>query len=282
MTEKGGDAYDATTHAVAPTGAGQWWRNRRALGREDALYARRPAFRVAVQRAQTAIGGALAAASPWSVSYSGGKDSLCLLALVRDQAPGAPGVFVDSGAEFPETLAFVAATPNVVTVHPTLTLLDMYQEVGDFGSEARTPDSHWAPGQVKQTLIQEPLAWANGEYSFAGNFTGLRAEESAGRSKLGAVRRGQAWRMASGVWRCEPLTHWTVSDVWAYIAERELVYNPVYDRLAEMGVPRSQWRVAPYAGGTANHLGRWSVLRRGWPDLFNRFAARFPEVVNYT
>lgn len=58
-------------------------------------------------------------------------------------------------------------------------------------------------------------------------------------------------------------------------------YNAVYDRLAEMSIPRVHWRVAPYAGASALGFGRWAILKQGWPDLFNRFAAEFPEARAY-
>lgn len=251
------------------------------IDKTDSLHAQLKCHKVAIEKARRIIAAALAAHSPWAISFSGGKDSTVLLHLVREQVPGTMAVFVDSGAEYPETLEFVALIPNIITIHPAMGILDMYRETGMFGAKAKTPGTHWKSGTITETMIRAPLEWGAEMYGYIGNFTGLRAEESAGRAALSGAKR-RVWRQASGLWRCEPLMHFAVADVWAYIATHGLIYNAIYDRLQELGVPRERQRVASYAGGSVIGRGRWAVLKRGWPDLFNRFAAEFPEARCYT
>ena len=52
------------------------------------------------------------------VSFSGGKDSTALLHLVRGMYPEVPGVFADTGLEYPEVKAFVRQQENIVTLRP--------------------------------------------------------------------------------------------------------------------------------------------------------------------
>jgi phosphoadenosine phosphosulfate reductase len=55
--------------------------------------------------------------------------------------------------------------------------------------------------------------------------TGLRREQSelrAGTPKLG-------WDVKHGKWKTAPLADWTEKDVWRYIVEHDVPYNPLHD-----------------------------------------------------
>ncbi len=52
------------------------------------------------------------------VSFSGGKDSAVLLHLVRQTFPEIPGVFFNTGVEFPELVRHTRQTENVIEVKP--------------------------------------------------------------------------------------------------------------------------------------------------------------------
>jgi len=52
------------------------------------------------------------------VSFSGGKDSTVLLHITRMMFPNIPGVFADTGLEYPEIRKFVKETPNTIMVKP--------------------------------------------------------------------------------------------------------------------------------------------------------------------
>lgn len=54
------------------------------------------------------------------VSFSGGKDSTVLLHIVRNLYPEIPGVFVDTGLEYPEIREFVKTFDNIVWLKPKM------------------------------------------------------------------------------------------------------------------------------------------------------------------
>ena len=56
--------------------------------------------------------------------------------------------------------------------------------------------------------------------------TGIRREQSPTRAGAEFVERDEKRSM----WKYNPLADWTERDVWRYIHERELPYNPLHDR----------------------------------------------------
>jgi 3'-phosphoadenosine 5'-phosphosulfate sulfotransferase (PAPS reductase)/FAD synthetase len=118
-------------------------------------------------------------------------------------------------------------------------------------------------------------------YAFDGVAYGLRAEENRGRA-MHAKSRGAVFQyQRDHLWGCQPIHDWTYNDVWAYIISHHVDYCAVYDRLMEMGITPEDCRLSYWAGETKRRWGRWAILKRGWPELFNRFAAEFPEVRCY-
>lgn len=258
---------------------------RRSAAREiDILYAKLPRFGRQVEKTLQFIQDAFSTIpGEMLVSFSGGKDSTVLLDLVRCVQPGCQAIFVDSGAEFPETLEFVASTPSVTTYYPEISILEMFGMIdayghtgGEYGS-----DFHWSGGAILDCLIVEPMARARHDMNAIGHLIGLRAEESV-RRRLVRRTKGKLFQTKAGEWRCYPLMDWTTQDIWSYIASRGLAYNAVYDKLEELGIERERARMSTYACARTRHYGEWAILKRGWPELFNRFAAKFPEVRAYT
>lgn len=60
----------------------------------------------------------------------GGKDSHALLHLVRTIYPHVPGVFVDTGLEYPEVRALNAKTPNVIFLKPDMPFNKVIEKYG--------------------------------------------------------------------------------------------------------------------------------------------------------
>jgi phosphoadenosine phosphosulfate reductase len=56
--------------------------------------------------------------------------------------------------------------------------------------------------------------------------TGMRREQSPTRAAAPKLE----WDPRRGVWKANPLADWSDHDVWRYIAEHDLPYNPLHDR----------------------------------------------------
>lgn len=59
-------------------------------------------------------------------------------------------------------------------------------------------------------------------------------------------------------------------------------YNRAYDVLAGLGLPLREQRVGPLAVERAIGYGQLAILRRGWPQLYAAFVAKYPEAASYT
>lgn len=207
------------------------------------------------------------------IAFSTGKDSTCVLHLVREQIPDIPAVYFDADSSFPESREMLIETENVIVFPALEPILDTFRRFGGFdaGSELER--------ETMRTTVWEPIKALIAEYRFDGVVYGLRAEESYGR-EMHAKYRGAVFRYKrDGLWGCQPIHDWGYNDVWAYIASNDVPYCGVYDKMWDM--PEEDQRLSYWAGETKRRWGRWAWLKRNYPELFNRFAAEFPEVRCY-
>jgi 3'-phosphoadenosine 5'-phosphosulfate sulfotransferase (PAPS reductase)/FAD synthetase len=235
------------------------------------LHAKTKEYRSRVDRARRIIDRAREACPTWYVAFSGGKDSSCVLHLVRSVAPDTTAVTSVRQWDLPETEELLAATPNLHRI-----TYDGYT-----GKEwarrwesreqlmARHPDARWlAVDEIQSRGTKE-----------RGVFLGLRAEE-AGYRKLHLRALGTLYDCEkTGKWHCNPIAWWSVRDVWAYIAENDVPYNRAYDVMQEMGIAADAQRIGPF--DYALNAGALAILKRGWPEYFNRIAAQHPEARQY-
>ena len=61
-------------------------------------------------------------------SFSAGKDSTLLLHLARQLYPDIPAVYVDTGCEYPENVAFAGTSPKVVMLRSNLSFGQVVRE----------------------------------------------------------------------------------------------------------------------------------------------------------
>ena len=228
------------------------------------LHARLGEHQHRVRCARHLVELSLETGQPPYVALSGGKDSTVVLALAQEQCSGIPAVWSDDEWFLPETAEYMERVKTAgVTLH-----------------QIRTNASHtdWFQIQGDWNGIQHYAKMHN----WGLVFLGLRQEESVARRLHLRTSGPLFFAQSDDFWHCNPIHNWTWRDVWAYIVDNDLDYNRAYDRLAEIGVPPERQRIGPLAVERVLGYGQIAILKRGWPDLFNRFAAEFPEGRAYT
>ncbi|MBA2559422.1 MAG: phosphoadenylyl-sulfate reductase [Propionibacteriales bacterium] len=168
--------------------------------------------------------------------------------LASTVAPGIDVVFLDTGYHFVETLGTrdaVAATlaVNVVTLSPRISVR---QQDEQYGTDlwARDPDLCCSLRKV------QPLADGLADYDAWA--TGLRREETHNRVIAPVV----GWDEKKRKVKVSPLARWTQDDVDRYIADNNVLVNPLqYDGYPSIGCWPCTRRVAP---GADPRSGRWA------------------------
>jgi phosphoadenosine phosphosulfate reductase len=194
---------------------------------------------------------------PKIVAFSGGKDSLATLLLVRKVIPDIKVAFTDTGLEFPE---IIEGTKKIVR---DLGLELISEDSGDsfwkgleyFGPPGR--DFRWCCKLVKlgpmSRLIYE--RFRGGCISFIGQ----RKYESEVRSRSRRIWRNPWIPVQVGA---SPIQHWTALHVWLYLLKEGVEANILYD----YGMERLGCWVCP-----ASDLGEIEILKRVHPELWRKW-----------
>lgn len=151
-------------------------------------------------------------------------EDVALLALLREQSPAVPVLFLDTGYHFPEVYAYrdqIAALwgINLINVLPAETVAEQEAHLGLLYQSD--------PGACCRRRKTEPLFGALAAYDLW--FTGMRREQAKTRAHLEPLAQAS---LPSGqpIVKANPLFDWTSSEVFAFLAVREIPVLSLYDQ----------------------------------------------------
>jgi sulfate adenylyltransferase subunit 2 len=178
--------------------------------------------------------------------YSIGKDSTVLLHIARKaffpQKPPFPLLHIDTTWKFKDMIAFRDKTVRNFG-------LDLIVHTNREGIERGINPIDYAPSVYTDVMKTQPLKQALDQHGFDAAFGGARRDEEGSRAKERVFsfrspghrwdprrQRPEMWNLLNGrlgvgeTVRVFPLSNWTERDVWRYIAEHDLPYNPLHDQ----------------------------------------------------
>jgi phosphoadenosine phosphosulfate reductase len=155
------------------------------------------------------------------VACSFQKEASVILDLVLRIAPDVRVFTLDTHVLFPETYETWKRVEErygiEVEVHQGPSLGRQAATHGDRLWE-RDPDACCDLRKVRP--LERALAGADAWVA------GVRREQSP--SRAGTPKLG--WDERHGLWKANPLADWSEKDVWRYIVEHDVPYNPLHDR----------------------------------------------------
>ena len=200
-------------------------------------------------------------AEGYEVGFSGGKDSIVTLDIVRRAGVKHRAVFCMSYIDPPEVLKFIRKHyPYVEWRRPTK---NIYEEIVKQGLPSWK--HRWCCKVIKESGTAKNVV------------TGVRAEESRQRA---ARTRTDVWEKRKR-WMYKPIFHWQEWAVWEYIEKYSLPYPTLYDE----GEGRIGCIVCPLSFGTseAQHKrierskARWPGVWRAYKKAAEKYYQRYSQ-----
>lgn len=204
-----------------------------------------------------------------AVAFSGGKDSLTVLDLTLKVNPDVSVVFSNTTVQCPETIRYVRDLQRKwkFNLHVTKCKVPFLKAVRSEGWA--THEDRWCCKPYKEQPAFEFLT----ENKIPAEITGTIRTESIYRRSLKAFRFP---KKNPFLIRINPIYDWNQWEVWDYIHENNLSYNPLYD----MGYRRIGCWCCPLNG--PSHYRR---LKKTHPKLFSfleKFEPKHPYFVDHS
>jgi len=177
-----------------------------------------------------------------------GPEGCCILHILSEIEPGVRVINLDTGYQFAETLELRERIRErygiaVELIRPDRTVAEYEQEHGG-------PLYVHRPDQCCYDRKVLPLRRAVKGY--AAWISAIRGDQTEQRKAAGVVQ----WDAKFELVKVNPLLRWSKKDVWKFIVDHDVPYNPLHDQ----GYPSvGCWPcTAPVEDGGDERSGRWA------------------------
>ena len=177
-----------------------------------------------------------------------GPEGMVLIHMLAEIAPETPVFNLDTGYQFPETLELRERVKQrygiAVELKRAESTVEQYEALHGGPVYRKNPDQccHDRKLRVLYGAIRGMHAWASA----------IRRDQSPDRARAAIV----GWDKKFGLVKVSPLANWTKQDVWKFITDHDIPYNPLHDQ----GYPSiGCWPCTrPVLFGDDERAGRWS------------------------
>lgn len=181
-----------------------------------------------------------------------GAEGCCLIHMLAGIEPGVRLVNLETGYQFPETLALRERIKErygieVEYIYPE-------QTVAEYEAEHGGPLYNIRPDQCCYDRKIVPLRKA--VVGYAAWISAIRGDQTDHRRAADVVQRDAKF----GLIKVNPLLKWTKKDVWTFVVDNDVPYNPLHDQnYPSIGC----WPCTePVQEGADERSGRWAGSRK--------------------
>jgi 3'-phosphoadenosine 5'-phosphosulfate sulfotransferase (PAPS reductase)/FAD synthetase len=254
------------------------------------LHARLSSYRRLVSRTLDFVRNVIETSERPYIACSWGKDSLCVLHLALQIKQDVDVIWVTTD-RFDEWPDIERVAGDIIRCYPSMRLhkaqampiTDCYRRVGHFYIFAETLEEQQADRDYSRSFVRAITGKAQ-ELGCDCALIGLRKDESKRRRLLLTYRGHDIYAKTHAIREAFPIADWTGRDVWAYILSNNIPYPALYDMAQDRETARNGAMFAANIqerGAERHYAGQLAALKHMYPELFNEFAAEFPEVRLY-
>lgn len=152
-------------------------------------------------------------------SFSG-PSSLIIIDILTKIMSKPKILFINTGYHFPETLK----TAENVNEKYDIEFIEVKPDIPDEKNE-NNDEKLWKNDPDKCCRIRKVILFEKALSTYDAWITGLRKEQSPSRNFIEPIEKDRR-----GLQKYNPLYNWTHEDVWAYIRQNDVPYNPLHDK----------------------------------------------------
>ncbi len=164
-----------------------------------------------------------------AILWSGGKDSTALLAMAREAFAPLGRIpftvcFLDTSYKFPETYAYIE---RMVDEWKLDYVKLQNTEAVEAGMNPYDHDRLMCCTKLKTEALADGIR----AHGFDGVLVGIRWDEHGVRGKESFF----SFRDEPPHWRVHPILDWSGAEIWRYMEDRQVPWNPLYDQVDAEG-----------------------------------------------
>jgi phosphoadenosine phosphosulfate reductase len=177
-----------------------------------------------------------------------GAEGCCIIHMLAEIEPGVRIFNLETGYQFPETLELRERIKERYGIAVEFVCAE--QTVAEYEAEHGGPLYGLRPDQCCHDRKVLPLRRA--VVGYEAWISAIRRDQTSHRAAAGVVH----WDAKFALVKVNPLLGWTKSDVWRFILDNAIPYNPLHDQ----GYPSiGCWPcTVPVSEGADERSGRWA------------------------